>query len=90
MAGGSQEGTLEAWVLVNYRYYGMPIEPPYVSGLIRLDGTDTNFLHIVDGFPSHDLDTVQATIGNGTRVKAVWEEERIGHILDIMCFAPSL
>lgn len=85
----SQEGTIEAWVLVHYRYFGMPIEPPYISGLIRLEGTDTNFLHLIGGVPLDNLETVKAAVRNGMKVKAVWEEEKLGHILDIRHFAPS-
>jgi len=84
----AQEGTIVAWVLTNYRYFGMPIDPPYISALIRLDGTDTNFLHLIGGFDLSDLEIVRSRVKNGDRVRAVWEEEKLGHILDIKYFAP--
>ena len=84
----SQEGTVVAWVLTNYRYYAQPIEPPFISALIRLDGTDCNFLHLIGGFPLTDLEQVRAKVKNGMKVKAVWEEEKLGGILDIQYFTP--
>jgi uncharacterized OB-fold protein len=84
----SQEGTVEAWVLTNYRYYGMPVEPPFISALIKLDGTHCNFLHMIGGFELTNLEAVRAKVKNGMKVRAVWEEEKTGHILDIQHFAP--
>ena len=84
----SQEGTVVAWVLTNYRYFAQPIEPPFISALIKLDGTDVNFLHLIGGFPLTDLDEVRTKVKNGMKVKAVWEEEKLGGILDIQYFAP--
>jgi len=83
-----EEGTLVAWCYTNYRYFGMPIEPPFVTGLIRLDGTDVNFLHLIGGFDLSNFEEVSKTLRNGIKVKAVWSEERRGHILDIRYFEP--
>jgi uncharacterized OB-fold protein len=66
----------------------MPIEPPFVTGLIRLDGTDVNFLHLIGGFDLSNFEEVSKTLRNGIKVKAVWSEERRGHILDIRNFEP--
>jgi hypothetical protein len=85
----SQEGTVVAWVLTNYRYFAQPIEPPFISALIKLDGTDCNFLHLIGGFPLADLEEVRAKVKNGMKVKAVWEEEKLGGILDIQYFSPA-
>lgn len=49
--------------------------------LIRLDGADTNFLHLLANAP---LDSLAA----GMRVEAVFAERRSGSILDIACFQP--
>lgn len=83
----SDEGSLVAWVLTNYRYHAQPIEPPFITGLIRLDGTDVNFMHLVGGFDVGDLGEARKRLTPGARVKAVWKEERSGHILDIDHFA---
>ena len=85
----SQEGELIAWAYVNYRYFAQPIDPPFVSALIKLDGTDVNFLHILGGFPLDDLEAVRKKVATGMRVRAVWEEEKLGHILDIAYFTPA-
>jgi hypothetical protein len=84
----SQEGVIEAWVLTNYRYFAQPVEPPFISALIKLDGTDVNFLHLIGGFDLTNLDDVRTKVHNGMRVKAVWEEEKLGGIFDIKHFAP--
>lgn len=84
----SQEGTLIAWCLTNYRYFAQPIEPPFISALIRLDETDVNFLHLLGGFEMDDIESVRKRVKNGMRVRAVWEEERTGNILDLCYFTP--
>lgn len=46
----SQTGKIVAWALTKYEYFGMPTKPPFIGALIRLDNTDSNFLHLVGGF----------------------------------------
>jgi uncharacterized OB-fold protein len=84
----SQEGTLIAWCLTNYTYFAQPLKPPFISALIRLDGTDVNFMHLLGGFDVADLSAVRARIKNGMRVRAVWAKRKKGHILDLRYFEP--
>lgn len=84
----SQEGAIVSWVLTEYEYFGMPTKPPFIGALIKLDGTDTNFLHLIGGIDLSDPEYVRKTVKNGMKVKAVWKEEKNGHILDIKHFAP--
>ena len=84
----SQEGTLVAWVLTNYTYYAQPLKPPFITGVIKLDGTDVNFLHLLGGFDITNLESARAILHKGIRVKAVWNENKTGNILDIKYFAP--
>ncbi len=84
----SQEGELVAWALTNYEYFGMPTKPPFIGALIRLDNTDSNFLHLVGGMDLSDDAEVRRTVKNGMRVRAVWKEAKQGHILDIKYFEP--
>ncbi len=84
----SQEGEVIAWVMTDYEYFGMPTKPPFISSLIRLDGTDCSFMHLIGGFDLTDLNTVTKTVKNGMKVKAVWSESKTGCILDIKYFAP--
>jgi len=50
--------------------------------LVRLDGADTGFLHLLG-----EADTKGLRIG--MRVEAVFGEERVGNILDIRYFRPQ-
>jgi hypothetical protein len=84
----AQEGTVVAWVLTNYSYFAQPLKPPFITAMIRLDGTDVNFLHLIGGFDMSDLEEVKKKVKNGMRVKAVWEEAKKGHILDLKHFTP--
>jgi len=84
----SQEGAIMAWVLTEYEYFGMPTKPPFISALIRLDGTDCEFVHLVGGIDLSNPDQVRNTVKNGMKVRAVWKEEKKGHILDIKYFEP--
>lgn len=84
----SQQGTLTAWSYVNYRYFGQPTTPPFIGALIRLDGTDVDFLHLLGGFDLTDFEKVRKIVKNGMRVEAVWEKERKAHIMDIRYFKP--
>lgn len=57
-----------------------PPEAPYALALIRIDGSDSAFLHMVTG---DDID--QLVIGS--RVKAIWKEEPEGYLLDLERFS---
>jgi len=84
----SQEGSIVSWALTEYEYYGMPTKPPFIGALIRLDGTDSNFLHLIGGFDLSDPEFVRKTVKNGMKVRAVWNKEKKGHIMDIKYFEP--
>ncbi len=84
----SQEGKLRTWVTVNFSYEGQPKEPPYVLGIIDLDGADVGLPHFVGGIPTDDFDEIAKKVRIGGRVKAVWNENRTGNILDIDYFKP--
>ncbi len=72
------EGVIEAHTIVHYAYPVQPVKPPFAYALIKLDGADVGFLHLI----TKDLDKIQ----NGLRVKANFKEERTGSILDIDSF----
>jgi len=84
----AQEGEIISWVIANEAFFGMPVDTPFVGALIRLDGTNCNFLHIVGGIDLKDENTVKTKIRHGARVKAVWRDERRGHMTDILHFKP--
>jgi hypothetical protein len=83
------EGTLRSWVLINFSYEGQPKEPPYIIGVIDLDGADSGFTHFVGGLPDYDLEEVKRRVRIGMRVKAAWKKRRRkGDIFDIDYFKP--
>ncbi len=84
----AQEGRLISWCLTDYQYFAQPIDPPFITALVRLDGTDVNFMHLLGGFELDDLEKVRMRVKNGMRVRALWEKEKRGHILDIKYFIP--
>ena len=75
-------GTLQTCTVVRYEVPGIqPMKPPYAYGIIKLDGADTGFVHIV---AEADFDNLKA----GTKVKAVFKDDRQGNLLDIHYFTP--
>ena len=84
----SQEGEITSWIIARKPFFGMPAEPPFVAALIRLDRADCNFLHLVGGIDVADQKAAKGKIRRGMRVKAVWRDERGGHMTDILYFKP--
>jgi uncharacterized OB-fold protein len=74
----SPEGTVESYTVIRFAYPLQPAEPPYAFALIKLDGADVGFLHII----KKDLDRLK----KGVRVRARFAEQRTGHIKDIEGF----
>jgi uncharacterized OB-fold protein len=79
------EGTLRASTIVYQGFEGGP-EAPYAVGAISIDGTDTLFMHFLGGVDLADQAAARAVLRDGTRVKAVWADERTGAITDIEHF----
>lgn len=73
----SGEGEVIAFSVVERATAWSPMTPPYMLGLIKLDGADTKIVHIV-----------RAGVLAGERVRAVFKQERTGSILDIDYFGP--
>jgi len=84
----SQEGEIVTWTVANKLFFGAPSEPPFTCALVHLDGTDCNLLHMVGGVNGPDQGGTTRKIERGCRVRAVWNEERKGHLLDIKYFQP--
>ena len=82
------EGGLRSWVLINFPYEGQPKEPPYIIGVIDLDGADNGFTHFVGGLPDYELERVRQSVRIGMRVRAVWKRKRKGNIFDLDHFKP--
>ncbi len=84
----SQEGTLKSWTLVRKSHFGQVRQPPYALGLIRLDGTDCEFIHFLGGVDWSDMQNAREKLKAGARVKAAWSKEKQADIHDISCFEP--
>jgi uncharacterized OB-fold protein len=83
------EGDLEVFTVVWHGFTGGP-KPPYVVGGIRLDGADTLLMHVLTGVDFEDPSEIRAQLPGGRRVRAIWADERVGHILDISHFEPAV
>ncbi len=79
----SNEGEIEVCAIIQFGFVdpstGKRRPVPYGYAFVRLDGADTLMPHFLD---SADPDKVKV----GARVKAVFEQERTGSILDIRHF----
>ncbi len=76
-------GVLQTFTVVHYETPGIsPLKPPYAYGIIKLDGADTGFVHMV---AETDLGKLKA----GMKLKAVFRDERQGNLLDIAYFTPA-
>jgi uncharacterized protein len=72
------EGIVTAYTVVRQAYPLQPADPPYAYALIKLDGADVGFLHIIKA----DLERLK----KGVRVKPRFAEKRTGQIRDIEAF----
>jgi len=84
----SDKGTVKTWSLITFEFTGQPLPPPYITGLIDLDGADTALSHLIGGIEFSDLEKVKDRVKIGMRVKAKWRDERQGNIRDIEYFEP--
>ena len=78
------EGVINACTIVRFSFVdpatGVSRPVPYGAGFVKLDGADNSLPHFFD---SADPQKVKV----GARVRAVFEEERTGGIMDIKHFA---
>ena len=78
----SGTGVVESFTTVRYPESVHPAEAPFLIGVIRLDGADTALVHIIRGIREPEIQV-------GRPVKAVFADDRRGHILDIAHFEPT-
>lgn len=75
----ADQGTLITYTVVNDAQPFYPSNPPFIFGIIKLDGADTGLVHLIG-------EIEPAEIKIGMRVKAVFNEKRTGNIKDIKYF----
>lgn len=75
----SGRGRLESFTVVNYSESTHPVKAPFILGAIKLEGADTGLTHLIGEAKEQDLKI-------GAILEPVFQEHRIGHILDIKYF----
>ena len=75
------EGVVTNYTVVHYEEPIHPVKAPFAYALIKLDGADTAFIHLLGEV---DLKAIRI----GMRVKAVFADDTPGNILDIKYFKP--
>jgi uncharacterized OB-fold protein len=77
-------GTVTSFCVVNVQFYGQVMEIPYVSALIKLDGSDQPIMHLLQEVATDDVRI-------GMRVEAVWvPDEEVGPTLEsVRYFRPT-
>ena len=71
-----QEGKVITWAIMRRDVPIYPHKAPFAFALIQLDGADVGMVHAI-------LANDYAAIKEGSRVRAVWKDERTGSIRDI-------
>ncbi|MAG32261.1 MAG: hypothetical protein CL908_15365 [Deltaproteobacteria bacterium] len=74
-------GTVESWTWIAEPTRKHPSREPFAFATIKLDGADTAIVHAV-------RTASRETVHKGLRVKATYEEERVGAITDVF-FVPE-
>ncbi len=77
----SDEGEVETFTIIKRDTGIQPMKAPFAYAVIRLDGADTGFVHML-------CDVKPDKIEEGMRVKAVFAETRNASLLDIAYFRP--
>lgn len=77
-----REGALQSYTITHYTLPIHPFPAPIFYGLIKLDGADTGFVHLLG-------EVAPEALRIGMRMQAVFREERKGNILDIKYFRPA-
>ena len=75
------EGEVTNYTVVHYKEAIHPLPAPFSYALIKLDGADTAFIHLLGEVEPNEVRI-------GMRVKACFAEESPGNILDIKYFRP--
>jgi len=76
------KGKVTSFCVVNYKEPYLPVEPPFVLALIRLEGADSDLTHIIS-------EVSPENVRIGMTVAPVFAEQRKASILDIKYFKPA-
>jgi uncharacterized OB-fold protein len=75
-------GVVTTWSWISKPHPKHGLQHPFAWALVRIDGSDTALLHMVDAGSEANMKT-------GMKVKVRWAAERRGFITDIACFEPA-
>jgi uncharacterized OB-fold protein len=75
------EGTVTTWSWVAKPRPKHPLQTPFAWVLVRFDGANTSFLHVLPAASPDDV-----TTGMRVRPEFVAESDRVGHVNDISHF----
>lgn len=75
------EGAIEAFTITMEKWPGNP-DPPFAVAYVKLDGADTAMMNYVMVPDFSDLEETAKKLQIGSRVKAVFKEEREGKVTD--------
>ncbi|MDI6796064.1 MAG: MaoC/PaaZ C-terminal domain-containing protein [Desulfatibacillaceae bacterium] len=78
----SDKGVVTDFTVVRYAEPHQPVKPPYILAMIKLDGADTPFAHIVRG-------VAPSKMKEGLKVQAQFAKKTTSTIMDIECFRPA-
>ena len=76
-------GTIRGCSIINLEFVGQTRPPPYVYAEIVLDGASTRLIHMIE---IDSIEDAKQRIKPGTRVRAIWGQERTGSLSDIERF----
>ena len=76
-------GTIRGCSIINLEFAGQTRPPPYVYAEIVLDGASTRLIHMIE---IDSIEQAKEQIKPGTRVRAIWGNERTGSLSDIERF----
>jgi len=78
------EGTVTSWSWVPRPRRKHPLQEPFAWVLVRFDGADTSFLHVLPA-----SDPTQVHTGMRVRPEFAPDDERVGHVNDIRHFVAT-
>jgi uncharacterized OB-fold protein len=75
-------GLIQTFCIINFRFPGQTIDPPYVVAYIQHHGTDTRLMHLV-----RDIDPGEVRIG--LEVEPVWSSTPAASMTSILHYRPA-
>ena len=81
------KGVVQTFTVTYQKFENLP-DPPYITAVIKMDGSATSFIHFIGDVGYKDPQELPAKVKIGMEVEAVWAEDRKGDILDIKYFKP--